>query len=89
MIEVNITEKIKKIIGVVMIMIGLSVFFISHSQGLVGQNVYSNLGCAVDPRPNFCTIANNQMTAVFIGMIFAFFTALFGASLVVPPTLKD
>lgn len=33
------------------------------------------------------TIANNQMTGGFIGMIFGFFTALFGASLVVPSVL--
>lgn len=84
---IGITRKTTKIIGIALVVIGLSLFFIFHDQGLIGQNVYSNLGCAVDAKPNSCTIANNQMTGGFIGMIFSFFTALFGASLVVPSTL--
>ena len=41
----------------------------------------------VDATPKACTIANDQMTGGFIGMIFGFFIALFGASLVVPSVL--
>lgn len=43
--------------------------------------------CAVDATPKACITANNQMTGGFVGMIFGFFTALFGASLVVPSVL--
>ena len=84
-----IIEKTKKIIGIALIIIGLSVFFISHNEGLIGQKVYSSLGCAVTTyeMPKLCDTANNQMTAGFIGMIFSFFTALFGTSLIVPSAL--
>jgi hypothetical protein len=89
MIGISIIKNTTEIIGIALIMIGLSLFFIFHNQGLVGQYVYSNLGCAVDEYkiPNPCAIANNQIISGFIGMIFSFFTALFGASLVVPSVL--
>jgi hypothetical protein len=77
-----IAKKATKIIGIGLTSIGLSVFSISYNQGSIGQNVYSNFGCAVNATPKQCTLANNQMTAGFAGMIFAFFTALFGAFLI-------
>ncbi|MGB8937387.1 MAG: hypothetical protein WCC17_20030 [Candidatus Nitrosopolaris sp.] len=84
-----ITRKTTRIIGIALIVIGLSVFGISYNQGSIGQDRYSNLGCVVTDyeMPNSCTIANNQTTGGSIGMIFAFFTALFGASLVIPSVL--
>jgi hypothetical protein len=86
-----ITRKTTRIIGIALIVIGLSVFGISYNQGSIGQDRYSNLGCVVTDYINAiskgCNIANNQMTGGFIGMIFAFFTALFGASLVIPSVL--
>lgn len=83
----------KKIIGIALIVVGLSVFGLSYNQGHIGQSTYSNLGCAVTEykTPESCIIANNQMMGGFLGMIFSFFTALFGASLVVssiPSALK-
>ena len=75
-------------IGVALIVIGLSVFAISYNEGLTGQENYSIFLCAVvTTTKTQCTLANNQMTGGFIGMIFGFFTALFGASLVVPSIL--
>jgi hypothetical protein len=85
---IEITEKTKKIIGIVMIIVGLSIFDISYNQGLIGQKHYSDLGCAVDPRPEACTITNNEMIIGFVGMIFSFFTAAYGASLIIPTALK-
>lgn len=75
----------KTMIGVALIVIGLSIFAISHNEGLTGQENYSIFLCAVvTTTKTQWTLANNQMTGGFIGMIFRFFTALFGASLVVP-----
>ena len=72
-------------IGIALIVVGLSVFTISYNEGFTGQENYSTFLCAViTTTKTQCTIANNQMTGGFIGMIFGFFTALFGASLVVP-----
>jgi hypothetical protein len=86
-----ITRKTTRIIGIALIVIGLSVFGISYNQGSIGQDRYSNLGCVVTDYINAiskgCNMANNQMTGGFIGMIFAFFTTIFGASLVVPSVL--
>ncbi len=45
-----------------------------------GQEHNSGFMCAVDATPKACTGANNQMTGGFIGMIFGFFIAFFGAS---------
>jgi hypothetical protein len=88
MIEISITKKTKKIIGIAMIIVGLSAFGISFNQGLIGQKHYSGLGCAVDARPPACITTNNQMTGGFIGMIPGFFIALFGASLILPTALR-
>ncbi|MGB8935915.1 MAG: hypothetical protein WCC17_12500 [Candidatus Nitrosopolaris sp.] len=87
MIVISITRKTTKIIGIALIVIGLSLFGICYNQGSIGQDRYSEFMCAVDVTPKACTIANNQMTCGFVGMIFGFFTALFGASLVVPSIL--
>ncbi|MFY9798477.1 MAG: hypothetical protein WB988_18535 [Candidatus Nitrosopolaris sp.] len=87
MIGISITRKTTKIIGIALIVIGLSLFGISYNQGSMGQDRYSEFMCAVDATPKACTTANNQMTGGFIGMIFGFFVALFGSSLVVPSTL--
>jgi hypothetical protein len=77
----------KTMIGIALIVVGLSVFAISYNEGFTGQENYSTFLCAVIATTNTqCTIANNQMTGGFIGMIFGFFTAL-PASLVVPSTL--
>jgi hypothetical protein len=58
-------------IGIVLIVTGLSVFAISYNEGLTGQENYS-----IFMRSNYdnnkktrCTIANNQMIGGFIGMI--------------------
>jgi hypothetical protein len=78
----------KTMIGIALIVVGLSVFAISYNEGLTGQENYSKVLCAVITTTNTgCIIANNQMAGGFIGMIFGFFTALFGASLVVPSIL--
>lgn len=84
-----ITRKTTRIIGIGLIVIGLSLFFIFHNQGLAGQKIYSGLGCVVTSyqMPESCNISNNQMTMGFMGMIFSFFIALFGSSLVVPSAL--
>jgi hypothetical protein len=84
-----ITRKTTRIIGIGLTVISLSLFFIFHNQGLTGQKIYSGLGCIVTSyqMPESCNIANNQILFGFVGMIFSFFTALFGASLVVPSTL--
>ena len=87
MIGISVTEITTKIIGIPLIVIGLSVFSISYNQGSIGQDRYSGFMCAVDATPKACTIADNQMTGGFIGMMFVFFTTLFGASLVVPSVL--
>jgi hypothetical protein len=89
MIEISITEKTTKIIGIAMIIIGLALFFYCYNQGSIGQKHYSDFGCTVTEyeTPTACAIANNQMTSGLIGMIFSFFTALFWASLVVPSSL--
>jgi uncharacterized membrane protein HdeD (DUF308 family) len=72
----------KTMIGIALIVVGLSVFAISYNEGLTGQENYSAFLCAViTTTKTQCTIANNQMTGGFIGMIFGFFTALFGVSL--------
>jgi hypothetical protein len=78
----------KTMIGIALIIVGLSVFAISYNGGLIGQENYSTALCAViTTTKTQCTIANNQMAGGFIGMIFGFFTGLFGASLVVPSML--
>ena len=61
----------RKTTGIGLIVIGLSVFGMSYNQGSIGQDRYSNLGCAVTDykTPKVCIIANNQMTGGFIGMI--------------------
>jgi hypothetical protein len=78
----------KTMIGIALIVIGLSAFAISYYEGLIGQKNYSTFLCAVITiTKTQCTIANDQMAGGFIGMIFGFFTGLFGASLVVPSML--
>ena len=88
--DITITRKrITKIIGIALIVVGLSVFGVSYDQGSIGQNNYSAFMCTVSITVKTqCIIANNQMTGGFIGMIFGFFTALFGASLVAPSVLR-
>ena len=83
----EITKKTKEIVGIILIAIALSGFIVSYNQGLLGQDRYSRLGCAVDARPLECIITNSQMITGFVAMIFTFFMALFGASLIVPQML--
>ena len=79
----------KKTVGIALIIVGLSVFGISYNQGSVGQDNYSAFMCAASITAKAqCIIANNQMTGGFIGMIFGFFTALFGTSLIAPSIWK-
>jgi len=46
MIEIIKTRK--KIIGIILIVIGLSIFGISYNRGSVSQEIYSILGCAAN-----------------------------------------
>lgn len=45
MIEIGITKKITKIIGIALIVIGLSLFGISYNQGSIAQARYSEFMC--------------------------------------------
>lgn len=83
-----ISRKTVQITGIALTVIGLSVFAISYNQGVTNQNTYSALGCAVNATPKACGTTNSEIIGGFIGMIFGFFTALFGASLVVPSELS-
>jgi hypothetical protein len=57
----------KTIIGIALIVIGLSVFGTSYNEALTGQEYYSTFLCAVvTTTKTQCTIANNQMTGRFI-----------------------
>ncbi|MGC2572035.1 MAG: hypothetical protein WA364_11035 [Candidatus Nitrosopolaris sp.] len=76
-----------RIIGIVLIAIGVSVFGTSYHLGTVNQDIYSKTGCAVDPRPKQCMTSNNEIIAGFMGMIFGFFTILYAVYLVMPSVL--
>jgi hypothetical protein len=82
-----ISRKITKITGIALTVIGLSVFAISYNQGSIAQYKFSDLGCAVNFTPKMCAETNAVIVAGFIGMILSFFTALFGASLVMSSVL--
>jgi len=82
-----IFRKTAQITGIALTAIGISVFCISYNQGVVNQNIYSTFGCAVDSRPTQCDTSNYHMVISFIAIILSFFTALFGASLVMPSVL--
>lgn len=83
MVEIEMNRKLKRIIGIALVIVGLTIFFMSYYSGVVGQKIYSNQGCAVDSRPNTCTISNDQIVVGFVGMIFSFFGILGGIALII------
>jgi hypothetical protein len=82
-----VSRKITKIIGIALTVIGSSVFGTSYHLGSISQDKFSVLGCAVNFTPKICAETNVVIVTGFIGMILSFFTALFGAYLIIPSAL--
>jgi hypothetical protein len=60
----------------------LSVFGLSYNKGITEANTFSVFGCVVNFTPKMCAETNVAIVAGFIGMTLSFFTALYGAYLV-------
>ncbi|MGC2571927.1 MAG: hypothetical protein WA364_10495 [Candidatus Nitrosopolaris sp.] len=82
-----VSRRITKILGVAMIVAGLSAFCVSYIEGSIAQYKFSDQGCAVNFTPKICAETNVVIVTGFIGMILSFFTALFGAYLIIPSAL--
>ncbi|MGC2575900.1 MAG: hypothetical protein WA364_30730 [Candidatus Nitrosopolaris sp.] len=59
----------------------------SYEYGWQQGSLKGGGGCAVNFTPKMCAETNAVIVAGFIGMILSFFTALFGASLVISSVL--